>query len=102
MGKKDIGEKRLEDYADVFADIVNVLAFHGERLLNEEDIVSGPTESAYEDEAGGVRCQLKLHFSQKKSEKNSLPTFGLQQIISAQLERGKRRNSERICGPLSM
>lgn len=59
MGKKDIGEKRLEDYADVFADIVNVLAFHGERLLNEEDIVPGPTESAYEDEAGGVRCQFR-------------------------------------------
>ena len=29
MGEKDITEKTLEDYADVFADIVNVLLFDG-------------------------------------------------------------------------
>lgn len=59
MGKKDTGEKRLEDYADVFADIVNVLAFHGERLLHEEDIIPGPTESIYDDETGVSRNQFR-------------------------------------------
>lgn len=29
MGEKDIAEKVLEDYNDVFADIVNVLLFQG-------------------------------------------------------------------------
>ena len=29
LGEKDITEKTLEDYADVFADIVNVLLFDG-------------------------------------------------------------------------
>lgn len=49
MGKKDLGEKLLEDYADVFADIINVLIFHGKRLLKEDDIVDGPTASRYKD-----------------------------------------------------
>lgn len=30
MGQKDITEKILADYNDIFADIVNVLLFHGE------------------------------------------------------------------------
>ena len=29
MGEKDMSEKILEDYNDVFSDIVNVLLFHG-------------------------------------------------------------------------
>ena len=34
MGKKDIRYKTLEELNDVFADIVNVLLFHGKRLNN--------------------------------------------------------------------
>ena len=33
MGQKDIVEKMLEDYPDVFADIINVLIFHGEPVV---------------------------------------------------------------------
>lgn len=33
MGEKDITEKILADYNDVFADIVNVLLFGGKQLL---------------------------------------------------------------------
>ena len=33
MGEKDIVEKTLEAYNDVFADIVNVLLFKGERII---------------------------------------------------------------------
>ncbi len=39
MGEKDITEKTLEDYADVFADIVNVLLFDGEQRVLPEDLV---------------------------------------------------------------
>ncbi len=31
MGEKDITEKLLEDYPDVFADIFNVLVFDGKK-----------------------------------------------------------------------
>ena len=33
MAQKDITEKTLESYNDVFADILNVLLFHGEQLF---------------------------------------------------------------------
>ena len=36
MGEKDITEKLLEDYPDVFADIFNVLLFDGEKLIKED------------------------------------------------------------------
>ncbi len=36
MAEKDIAEKTLEAYNDVFADIVNVLLFQGRDLVKEE------------------------------------------------------------------
>ncbi|MCR5313407.1 MAG: Rpn family recombination-promoting nuclease/putative transposase [Bacteroidaceae bacterium] len=36
--EKDITEKQLEDWNDVFADIVNVLLFNGERLIQEKEL----------------------------------------------------------------
>lgn len=47
MNKKDITEKHLEDYNDVFADIVNVLLFQGKRLMREDDLENSPTRSMY-------------------------------------------------------
>ena len=47
MNTKDITEKHLEDYNDVFADIANVLLFHGERLIKEEDLENSSTHSMY-------------------------------------------------------
>ena len=38
MGGKDIAQKNLEDWNDVFADIVNVLLFNGENVVKEEDL----------------------------------------------------------------
>lgn len=35
MGEKDIIDKHLEDYNDVFADIVNVLLFNGQQIVND-------------------------------------------------------------------
>ncbi len=37
MAEKDITEKILADYNDVFADIVNVLLFHGEQVISPDD-----------------------------------------------------------------
>ena len=36
MGSKDITEKNLEAWNDVFADIVNVLLFKGKRLVRRK------------------------------------------------------------------
>ena len=45
---KDISEKRLEEYSDVFADMVNVLLFDGEEVINPDDLEDAPTFSAYQ------------------------------------------------------
>ena len=47
MGEKDIIEKKLEAYNDVFADIVNALLFNGERVIAPEDLEDQPTIAGY-------------------------------------------------------
>lgn len=51
MAEKDTGEKYLEEYPDVFADIVNVLLLEGE-YIRPEELYDGPTESIYKAENG--------------------------------------------------
>lgn len=50
MGEKDITEKVLEDYNDVFADIVNVLLFHGKRVVKEDCLTDTRDISQYKIE----------------------------------------------------
>ena len=38
MGEKDKIEKLLEDYPDVFADIINVLVYQGEEVVKPEEL----------------------------------------------------------------
>ena len=47
MGEKDITEKTLEAYNDVFADIVNGLLFSGEIIVKEEDLIDAQPYSMY-------------------------------------------------------
>ena len=47
MGVKDITEKNLEELDDVFADIINVLLFKGERLVQEDELEADTTKSMY-------------------------------------------------------
>lgn len=47
MGEKDLSEKILADYNDVFADIVNVLILKGERQITPEDLASTAVHSQY-------------------------------------------------------
>jgi hypothetical protein len=57
MGQKDITEKILEDYNDVFADIVNVLLFRGNRIVKEESLKETKVKSQYKAEAGKLHEQ---------------------------------------------
>lgn len=47
MGQKDISEKILEDYNDVFADIVNALIFQGEQIIKPEELSDTKLRSHY-------------------------------------------------------
>ena len=54
MKDKDIAEKILEDYPDVFADIVNGFLFNGNEVVKPEELEDMKLRSAY-------RAELKLH-----------------------------------------
>ena len=47
LGQKDIAEKILEAYNDVFSDIVNVLLFNGDQILKENELEDQAPKSAY-------------------------------------------------------
>ena len=55
MGEKDIIEKQLEDYNEVFADIVNGLLFDGETVVEENQLDDMQVFSQYKADDG------KLH-----------------------------------------
>ena len=52
MAEQDIAEKRLEEYDDVFADIVNVLLFDGKRLVREDALSETSRLSQYKADDG--------------------------------------------------
>lgn len=58
MGQKDMTEKLLEDYNDVFADIYNVLVFKKD-VIDESRLRDGTTESVYKAEDGAYREQRR-------------------------------------------
>lgn len=47
MGEKDISEKILESYNDVFSDIVNVLLFDGEEVIHPDELEDRNPRAAY-------------------------------------------------------
>lgn len=50
MAEKDIAEKILEDYPDIFADIVNGLLFQGREVIKPEELEDTKLRSAYKAE----------------------------------------------------
>ena len=47
MPDKDHYEKKLEDFNDVFADIINVLLFNGNNIIQQNDLQTGMSRSSY-------------------------------------------------------
>ena len=52
MGEKDISEKTLLSYNDVFSDIINVLLFNGESRVRENDLEEAQSFSQYKADDG--------------------------------------------------
>ena len=50
MAEKDYTEKKLEDYEEVFADIINVLLFGGRERVLANELEAGMSRSAYKVE----------------------------------------------------
>ena len=62
MGEKDATEKTLESYADVFADIVNVLLFGGKTIIAPGDLRDALPRSIY-------KADGKLHEQERDTAK---------------------------------
>lgn len=54
MGEIDITQGRLEEYADVFADICNVLMFNGEPIVLPEQLFETGRTSQYKADDGSI------------------------------------------------
>lgn len=67
--EKDISQKKLEYFNDVFADIFNALLFEGERVLQEAFLVPLPTESFFRKTDGRL-CQGNRNI-RKADKRNS-------------------------------
>lgn len=62
MGAKDITEKNLEAWNDVFADIVNVLLFKGNQIIKEKDLEADTKDSMF-------KADSKIHQQERDVSK---------------------------------
>ena len=78
MGEKDITEKLLEDYNDVFADIVNVLLFDGREVVREDSLESAGTHSQYKADDNQVHELERDVIKYWKDGKVRITLFGIE------------------------
>ena len=78
MAEKDLSEKLLEEYDDVFADIVNVLLFNGKREVKEEELAETGTESQYKADDSVLHAQERDVAKYWKKGKIRLALYGLE------------------------
>ena len=58
MGQKDLTQKNLEYYPDVFADIMNALLYEGKQVVQPAELQPAPTETIYHSKKGNLRNQF--------------------------------------------
>ena len=75
--EKDITQKTLERYNDVFADIINVLLFNGERVVTEDSLTDVLPESILKMD-GRIRTQYRDIAKYWHNSKIKLSMFGLE------------------------
>ena len=78
MGDKDITEKRLAEYEDVFADIVNVLLLDGNRLIAPNELTSAVLRSDYIATSGKLSEQERDIAKFWQQGRVHLALFGLE------------------------
>lgn len=59
MAQKDLTEKNLEFYPDVFADLINALLYKGKLILDPATLQPAPTETLYPGSTEHLRNQFQ-------------------------------------------
>lgn len=87
MGQSDISEKLLEDYSDVFADIVNVLLFHGHWRVKADSLEEAKHLSQYKADDGKLHEQERDVVKYWRDGNISLAIYGLenQTVVDGQM-----------------
>lgn len=84
MGQKDIAEKMLADYNDVFADIVNVLLFEGKPVIKEGSLQHAKSRSHYKAETDSLHEQERDIVKYWITGGSTLAICGLENQTSAE------------------
>ncbi|HCH97263.1 MAG TPA: hypothetical protein DFI63_04485 [Lachnospiraceae bacterium] len=87
MGEKDHTQKMLIGCRDVFAELINVLVYSGEKVVNEADLLAGPTESLYIEADNQTHQQLRdcSMYELHNGEIHALYNLENQSIIDAHM-----------------
>ena len=82
MAEKDMAEKILESYNDVFCDIVNVLLFEGDEVLKPEELEDQAPRSHYK--ADGKLHEMERDVAKRwKKEKIRIACVGIENQTNA-------------------
>lgn len=78
MGEKDLTEKILEDYNDVFADIVNVLLFDGQEIVKASSLENSSVHSQYKADDSKIHEQERDVSKKWKDYNTTLALYGIE------------------------
>ena len=78
MGEKDITEKILFDYNDVFADIVNVLIYNGKEVVTEDSLEPAGVRSQYKADDSKIHEMERDVAKYWKSHDVTLALYGIE------------------------
>ena len=78
MGEKDIAEKILMDYNDVFADIVNVCIFNGVEKIKQNDLEKATVYSQYKADDGKLHQEERDIAKYWKRKQMTIAMYGIE------------------------
>lgn len=81
MGQKDISEKILVDYNDVFADIMNVCVYNGEEVVKPDDLENALVHAQYKAEDGMLHEEERDVAKYWKKENVAITMYGIENQI---------------------
>lgn len=81
MGQKDISEKILVDYNDVFADIVNVCVYEGKEVVRPEDLENTSVHAQYKAEDDKLHEEERDVAKYWKKEHIAIAIYGMENQV---------------------
>lgn len=81
MGQKDISEKILVDYNDVFADIVNVCVYEGKEVIKPEDLENTSVHAQYKAEDNKLHEEERDVAKYWKKENVTIAMYGIENQV---------------------